>query len=312
MTFIIIIKFVVYEILIIFTLMLQEDSVFTQMDLQDTTENNVVSTYYAWDDLLNSSDTTSHDSLYNFNKNNSESAKVLKSLFTEHQEPKNSILPVGRSIINIDWITIHLVISLCLIAYVQIYYSKRFKQVIKAFFGNRYMHMLTKDGNIYRERISIPLVIVYLISFSLLIYLFINQYIYQPIFDLKGLKLFSVIILAVIIAWFLKNLLINFVGNLFKNYLILTDYIHTNFVFNMVIGVLLMPIVIIAVFLPSVEMVYAGVIIWLAVYFYRIIRQVFTGLSYTKFSLFYRILYLCTFEIIPLVVLTKLVMSLLN
>ena len=152
--------------------------------------------------------------------------------------------------------------------------------------------MLTKDGNIYRERISIPLVIVYLISFSLLIYLFINQYVYQPVFDLKGLKLFSVIILAVIIAWFLKNLLINFVGYLFKNYLVLTDYIHTNFVFNMVIGILLMPIVIIAVFLPSVEMVYTGVIIWLAVYFYRIIRQVFTGLSYIKFSLFYRILYL--------------------
>ena len=172
--------------------------------------------------------------------------------------------------------------------------------------------MLTKDGNIYRERISIPLVIVYLISFSLLMFLLITQYVIQPVFTLEGLKLFSVIILAVIITWFVKNLLINFVGNLFKNYLILTDYIQTNFVFNMVIGVLLMPIVIIAVFLPSVEMVYAGVIIWLAVYLFRIIRQVFTGISYTKFSLFYRILYLCTFEIIPLLVFTKLVMSLLT
>ncbi|MCD4729288.1 MAG: DUF4271 domain-containing protein, partial [Bacteroidales bacterium] len=189
---------------------------------------------------------------------------------------------------------------------------KRFRQIITAFFGNRYMHMLTKDGNIYRERISIPLVIVYLISFSLLLFLLITQYIYQPVFDLKGLKLFSVIILAVIVAWFFKNLLINFVGNLFKNYLILTDYIHTNFVFNMIIGVLLMPILIIAIFLPSVEMIYIGVLIWLAVYLYRIIRQVFTGISYIKFSLFYRILYLCTFEIIPLLVLTKLVMSLLT
>jgi hypothetical protein len=290
----------------------QEDSILTKTIIQDTTENNRVSHSSFINDSIIENDTISHDSLFHFNKNSSESAKVLKSLFTEQQDPINNMLPSNRSVTNIDWITIHLIISLCLIAYVQIYYSKRFRQIMGAFFGIRYMNMLSKDGNLYRERISIPLVVVYLISFSLLIFLFITQYIYQPVFDLRGLKLFSVIILVVIIAWFIKNLMINFVGNLFKNYLILTDYIHTNFVFNMVIGVLLMPIVIIAVFLPSVEMVYTGVIIWLAVYFYRIIRQIFTGLSYTKFSLFYRILYLCTFEIIPLLVLTKLVMSLLT
>ena len=290
----------------------QEDTVLTQTNVKDTMENTMVNSYYSWDGSLHSVDSTGYDSLYNFNQNSGESAKVIKPLFTEKQDTLKNILPIGRSVINIDWITIHLLVSLCLIAYVQINYSKRFKQVIKAFFGNRYMHMLTKDGNIYRERISIPLVIVYLISFSLLMFLLLTQYVYQPVFSLQGLKLFSVIILAAIITWFIKNLMINFVGNLFKNYLILTDYIHTNFVFNMIIGVLLMPIVIIAVFLPSVEMIYVGVIIWLAVYLYRIIRQVFTGLSYTKFSLFYRILYLCTFEIIPLLVLTKLVMSLLT
>lgn len=290
----------------------QEDTVLTQINVKDSIEKTMPTSYLNWDDTIRNNDTTGIDSLYNFNKNNNESAEVVKPLFTVEKDTSTNVLPISRSIINIDWITIHLLISLCLIAYVQIYYSKRFKQVINAFLGNRYMHMLTKDGNIYRERISIPLVIVYLISFSLLMYLLVTQYVKQPVFTLQGLKLFSVIILAIIITWFIKNLMINFVGNLFKNYLILTDYIHTNFVFNMVIGILLMPIVIIAVFLPSVEMIYTGVIVWLAVYLYRIIRQVFTGLSYTKFSLFYRILYLCTFEIIPLLVLTKLVMSLLT
>lgn len=265
-----------------------------------------------WGETINKTDSLATDSVFDFNNNSTLTAKIVKPLFTEKAESAHNISHLGRSVVNIDWITVHLIISLCLIAYVQIYYSKRFKQVINAFFGNRYLHMLTKDGNIFRERISIPLVIVYLISFSLLMFLLLTQYVYQPVFNLQGLKLFSVIILAVIVTWFIKNLMINFVGNLFRNYLILTDYIHTNFVFNMVIGVLLIPIVIIAVFLPSVEMVYAGVIVWLAVYLYRIFRQVFTGISYTKFSLFYRFLYLCTFEIIPLLVLTKLVMSLLT
>ena len=280
--------------------------------MQDTTVNNRVSdSSFITDDSVAGQKITNYDSLYQAHIINTESKTGFKKLFTEQNGQVNKISPIGRPVTNIDWITIHLVISICLIAYVQIYYGKRFRQIMSAFFGIRYMNMLSREGNLYRERISIPLVIVYLISFSLLIFLLITQHINQPVFDLKGLKLFSVIILVVIIAWFFKNLVINFVGSLFKNFLILTDYIHTNFVFNMVIGVLLTPIIIFAVFLPSVKMVYAGVIIWLAVYFYRIIRQAFTGLSYRKFSLFYRILYLCTFEILPLLVLTKLVMSLL-
>ncbi len=305
-------KFVINIIFTTFISVPQEDSVFISTQKVDTAENVVESPYKTWNYSPIITDSFNVDLVYNFNKNSFESTKIIKPLFTEQQDTTPNLLPINRPIVNIDWITIHLVISLCLIAYVQIYYSKRFKQVIKAFIGNRYMHMLTKDGNIYRERISIPLVVVYLISFSLLMFLLVTQYVYQPVFTLQGLKLFSIIILAVIVTWFIKNLMINFIGNLFRNYLILTDYIHTNFVFNMVIGIILIPIVIIAVFLPSVEMIYAGVIVWLAIYLYRIVRQVFTGISYTKFSLFYRILYLCTFEIIPLIVLTKLVMSLLT
>jgi hypothetical protein len=192
------------------------------------------------------------------------------------------------------------------------YYSKRLQQIIKAFGGMRYTNILSKEGNLFRERISIPLFIIYLISFSLLIYLIIAGDSEPTVMNLSGLKFFSIIVLGVLLTWFIKNLALNFIGVLFKNQLILSDYMHINFIFNMVTGIILLPFVIFSVYSSVSYLVYAAVVVWLLIYFYRFVRELFTGLSYTNFSLFSRILYLCTFEIIPFLVVTKLIMSYLN
>ncbi len=80
----------------------------------------------------------------------------------------------------------------------------------------------------------------------------------------------------------------------------------------MVTGLILLPFIIFSVYCHLSYLVYAGVVVWLLIYFYRFVRELFTGFSYANFSLFSRILYLCTFEIIPFLVVTKLIMSYLN
>ena len=173
----------------------------------------------------------------------------------------------------------------------------------------RYLNQLSRDGNIFNERIAIPLLIIYLVSISLLIYLFFTFILESAFWNFYGLKLFSGIMLFILVSWFIKNLVLNFIGNVFKNHLIVTEYILTNFVFNIITGIVLLPFIIVSVYMPSQEMIYTGAILWVLVFIYRLIRELITGLSYTKFSLFYRILYLCTFEIIPLIAITKLVMN---
>jgi hypothetical protein len=235
-----------------------------------------------------------------------------KSMFRSHElVPKNHVI-IERNTAGRDWITFHLVVCLLLFAGVQMYYSKRLQQIIKAFGGMRYTNILSKEGNLFRERISIPLFIIYLVSFSLLIYLIIAGDSEPTVMNLSGLKFFSIIVLGVLLTWFIKNLALNFIGVLFKNQLILSDYMHINFIFNMVTGIILLPFVIFSVYSSVSYLVYAAVVVWLLIYFYRFVRELFTGLSYTNFSLFSRILYLCTFEIIPFLVVTKLIMSYLN
>lgn len=230
-------------------------------------------------------------------------------LFNSHKLSAKSEVPNEHSFVNIDWITIHILICLGLIAWVQVFYRSRLKQIVNAFLGTRSLYQLYREGNIFRERISIPLFITFLISYSLFAYVLVVQFTVDGTLGLSGLKQFSQIMVIVLLSWFLKNLIISFIGIVFRNYLILTEYLLLNFVFNILSGLILLPIIIFAIYLGSVEWMYSAVIIWLLIFLYRVIRELFTRLSYRNFSLFYRILYLCTFEIIPLLVFTKLIMN---
>ncbi|MEZ5199212.1 MAG: DUF4271 domain-containing protein [Bacteroidales bacterium] len=260
------------------------------------------------DDSVYFSNDANFDSLFSSSGYQNE-IKSKDHLFTTHNLSADSAQAVERPLVNSDWITIHLFICLGLIAWVQIFYRSRLKQIIKAFTGTRSLYQLYREGNIFRERISIPLFMTFLISYSLFIYILIIKFSVSDLVGLSGLKLFSEIMVIFLVSWFLKNLVISFIGTVFKNYLILTEFLLINFVFNILGGLILIPIIILAIYLDSVEWVYGAVIIWLLVFLYRIIRELFTRLTYRNFSLFYRILYLCTFEIIPLLVITKLIMS---
>ena len=232
-----------------------------------------------------------------------------KSLFKTQQVQSLDYKSNTRHSLNLDWITLHVVICLVLISWVQIFYGKRLRQILKAFGGTRYANILSKEGNLFRERISIPLFIVYLVTFSLLIYQVVAGQSAPNMSGFSGLKFFSLIILVILLLWFVKNIAVRFVGTIFKNQVILSDYMHTNFIFNMATGLILLPLIIISVYLPSVLAIYIVIAIWLVVFFYRFVRELFTGLNYTKFSLFARILYLCAFEILPFLVFTKLVLN---
>lgn len=235
--------------------------------------------------------------------------KAIESIFSESTFINRQIEPRFRKQVNNDWVAIHLIVVFAMLAWVRVFYRKRFRQMFNAFFGQYYQGILVREGNIFRERLSIPLLLNYLVTFSIFIYLFLGQYVQFSIKDLYGFKLYSLIILVILVLWIIKNATLLFIGYLFKNPVILTEYIVTNFIFNINFGLFLLPVVIFATYLTPVWSLESGILLYLIVFVYRVFRQFFTGLSYTKFSLFNRLLYLCTFEIIPNLVLIKLILS---
>lgn len=234
---------------------------------------------------------------------------LVTSLLDNHQLHPHSLSTDAVTRVNEDWITIHFILALMVYAWVRLFYSKRLKQVFRSAIGIRFQGMMIREGNILRERISIALLIIYLISTSLLAYLFFTRILHYQLLQLTGFKMFSFLMLLVIFFWILKNVSNTIIGRIFKNPVIISEYLVTNFILNIATGTILLPILLLAVYLPSVEMVYTGLAVWVIAFIYRLIRLVVTSLTFTKFSLFNRILYLCTFELTPVIVLTKLVMS---
>jgi len=259
--------------------------------------------------MVSTIDSVSSDSVLTFNDSLPDSNTDQPSMFTTHQLKVTEQKPSFKNYISHDWITAHLIICSILLAWTRVYFGKRLNQILKSFFSIRQLNTLSREGNIFRERISIPLFIIYLVSFSLLIYLAFTELLNGSLFNLSGIRLFSMIVLFVLLSWFIKNIILNFIGSVFKNNLILSDYIYTNFVFNILTGLILLPVTIVSIYVAANEIIYLGIFLWLLIYLYRLVRELFTGLSYTEFSLFYRILYLCTLEITPLLVLTRLTMS---
>ncbi|MCD4697792.1 MAG: DUF4271 domain-containing protein [Bacteroidales bacterium] len=241
----------------------------------------------------------------NLSSGNNQKPSILIPNLNEAQNIKPIPIQTGRH----DWLAGHILISLIFIAWANIYFNKRLKQVFKSFFSQRYQHMMTREGNLFKERISIALFLIFIISYSILIFLGVTRFIDPTLISFTGFKLYALILLSVLIVWIVKNLLLTLVGITFKNRLILESYLLTNFVFNVVSAIFLLPLLIFANFLPSDQLITISVFFVLSVFIYRILRQFFTSLNYKKFSWFNRILYLCTFEITPLLVLIKLIIS---
>ena len=231
------------------------------------------------------------------------------SLFTGHQlkvaSQKEEALPMG----NQDWIIIHLIAVLFILAWIRLGFGKRFKQFIASFASNRYQGMLSKEGNILREQISLGLMVVYLIVTSLFFYEIRTRILVSAEIGLRGFQEFSIIFLAVLTYWFLKSAGINMVGHIFKNPVLLKEYILMNFIFNVVLAIGLIPLLLIIVYVPSPAVLNLSIALFLSGHIYRVVRQMFTALSYPNFSYLNRILYLCTFEIAPVLVLIKLAIS---
>ena len=238
-----------------------------------------------------------------------ETMKPIVSVLAKNRFGAEEIIPESNKLVNFDWITIHILLILIVVAWVNTFYSKRIKQVFTSFFSVRNQTFMSRDGNLFKERISIALLIVFLFSYSLFFYLILTQLFHIQMLDLSGFKYFSFLFLIVLISWILKNLILTFIGVTFKNDIILDDFMLTNFIFNIVSSVFLLPLLIVAIYLPSDLMVEMALYFVLIVFIYRMFRQLLTGWGAINFSWFNRILYLCTFEIIPILIVIKLVMS---
>jgi len=203
-----------------------------------------------------------------------------------------------RDILLKDAFTIIILSLMIIITFIKLNYEQKFNYLIKIFWNRSYLKKYKKEKIIYNG-FDYFLQINFVISISLFVYTFqllSNNHLLS--FDL--IKLIN-IVMIIITFLMLKNLSELIVSWIFDISWAIKPYLNEKINYNNLIGLIILSIniLIIYFFNPSINILFIFISIILLLKLTGYINSFILHQKTIKKSWFYFILYLCTLEIIP-------------
>jgi len=235
-----------------------------------------------------------------------------------HQLPYDSLHTVlkgvevvfpGRKILrnNPDWLIGVLLICFLLFASVRLIFNKYLSQLIQSTINYSTFTRLLRERYFNLFHASFRLDIIFNAIISLFFYQFLAAY--KISFGLSKSYYVFLACMAIVIGYFtFKKVLYYFIGILTESGKEIQEYLFSIKVFNRVLGLFLLPVCAFVAFIPLSQiepLLFAGVLVIVVFYVMTLLRGVKIFLK-KQFSISYLILYLCTLEFLPLVVLYSL------
>lgn len=227
--------------------------------------------------------------------------KPEKTIAVEQQ--KIVFEPTLKDNINKTWPSIVLTTALLLLAFTKAFGLNRFRQIYKSLFSYYSAHEVVREEKVFFHQVNFSLFLVYLFTISLLLY-FVATYIHpnnnQPF-------LYPAILGMVIAAYLIKFLFNSILGYLFDYSQHVPTYTYNVLLYNYLLGILLIPSLALIYFsdFPNSQILNFIILPLIAIILLiRFVRFFAMGIS-NNVSYLYIILYICTLEILPLVVLGK-------
>lgn len=209
------------------------------------------------------------------------------------------------------WIASVLFVAFLALVVLRVFDRRRLNQVLNAFLRYSSVNLLYREEYAITNRTSLLL----LLNFFVVTPLFIYQVL--PYFGvhserLPGPALFGLLAGGMAAIYFVKLIMIRFLGFIFDVSDAAGEYAFNVLLFNKTLGLLLFPVTVLLAFavqLPPVYLVWTGLGLWSLVLVYRMLRLSIIGISEASVSVMYLFLYLCTLEILPFVVIIKVFVS---
>ncbi len=207
-------------------------------------------------------------------------------------------------------ILILLLISFVLLAWIKIAFEKYLKQLLRAIINYSDEAKLFRDQNAMIDRLYLVLNIIFAITGGLFIYYFAGYYgkgIFLNNSFLNLLGCFGVII----VIYIYRYIIIKFFGFILYQNQAFNEYLHSTFIYYKAMGLFLTPLIFIIFILSEnykIAILMLSIITIFVLYFISIFRA--TRIMLQKgILLFYWILYLCTVEFLPIIMLYKFLKS---
>ena len=200
---------------------------------------------------------------------------------------------------NHEIAVIFLLLSFFFLGILKAFYWKTTKLLVLSIFSKRYTSQYLKEDNVFTERVDIITFFVLIINFSLWVFRFQND---------NNFELFIFISGIIVLYYFLKYLVIYFLGHVFLMKDLSRIVLFLSILFDKVIFLFLTPVIVLLYFfvIPITNLILLISIIYLlagicikGIYLYKISNTTF------GISPLYIFLYLCTLEFFPIFLMVK-------
>ncbi len=186
--------------------------------------------------------------------------------------------------------------------------QKKLGQVIRGFYQTRFANINARDEYSVGNRVSVFLSAFFVITVSI----FVSQILaYYHIQIYKNIPAEVIVGLLLVFIYSIKFVTIKLLGSIFLVQKEATEYIISIFLFCNVLGLFMLPLVICLLFMdqvPQSVFIDTGIVLVTIFLFIRMARGIFIGLKSQRVSKVYLFMYLCTLEILPFVLMAKLVL----
>lgn len=240
---------------------------------------------------------------------NSHASNYINLYKTRELKPVHQ-RPVPRSNISPDWFFPVILIVLIIYTWLRVFYGKFFTLMVQAFINKNISNQVIRDENIYVQRISVFLSIVFNLNVALLLYLTSVYFNWSMTGIGTGFSRFLFFLLLVTVAYAMKFLILKICGWLFEQEREMTTYIFNIFLINNILGMIFFPIILLLAYNESISfsvLAELSFLLVLAGFSWRIFRGIQIGVGSGSYSPLYLFLYLCTLEIAPLMVLIRII-----
>jgi len=257
--------------------------------------------YFISDSLMQVMDTVKHTV---------EWKKTTPSGFIPESPGKIIIKDSGR---KPQWIFVWFILQLLILIYLKTSYLKRMEEYFKAYFNINLSQQLFRDQESVLSFQVIVVMLNFLLSCSLLIYL-LADYFFNPAFSNPSSVILQ-IFLAVTIIYSAKYAGYLFLENVFPFQDEISLFSFNYFMNQKLLGVLLIPFIYAAAYSElsiSKYFLFISAALFLLSLVIRAAKGILIGAKYLRKTAFHFLIYICTFEIAPLLILIKWLQTMAN
>nr|WP_299338605.1 DUF4271 domain-containing protein [Allomuricauda sp.] len=211
--------------------------------------------------------------------------------------------PIYKTVESFDWMTIALILSLIVLTLAKYLFQGRFLNFLILPFNNKYIVLYSKKGRLFGW-FHVLMTIFQLINLSLFLFLVWKAFTEAEDASKDYLSVFALILGSVIGFQILKVALQFFKGFVFNTQGFISEVVYSKFSYlnHSSLIMLLGNILLIYVLEDSKTVIYTAIIVVLSINVIGLINLLKNYQKVLVPHIFYFILYLCTLEIAPLVV----------